>query len=208
MAVYQDNSLFIALTPGIKIRRTDLIITLTSGFSLLAVSLCSLLLKEQIVLLHFLAIPVSMYVVWYAFVSYINPLKKVWPQIDTLRNLTGFMIIAQAAGMFANIAGFQLSHLFMILGAAIIFLGVMFPKEKNKSGFKLKDNKLIVKTNFLSKESEIELSRINNIKLIDKKLTIQLVDGTNSNFDLSDFDQNEIAINRLKEMIASLKVQS
>lgn len=201
MALSQNQTIFIRLHPCKERRMVDSLFTLAAGIALLAVSSISYVLIKQGVLLHLLSIPVGCYVIWYARISYINPEKKLWPQIDTLRNLAGFIIIAHASGMFANEAGFQWSHLFIIIGAAVIFIGVMYPKEKNQCGFTISEDLLMIKFATLKKAAEIGLKNISEISLRNTQLTVRKTDGSEYRINLQDFEKLNDSVNELKEVI-------
>lgn len=201
MTLIKNEEVFIILHPGKERRMLEMLFTLAAGISLIAVSFISYVLMQKPVLLHMLSMPFGIYVVWYAWMSFLKPHKKLWPETDTLRNLAGFIIIAHASGMFAGVAGFQWSHLFILIGAAVIFMGVMFPKEKYKCGFTINENVLIIKSAKFRKATEIDLNDITDVLLQNSLLIIRIKDNEEYRVNLNDFDKLDDSVNELKEMI-------
>ena len=156
---------------------------------------------KQTVLLHFLSFPASVYVIWYATSRHQHPQKKLWPQTDTLRNLSGFIMIALAAGMFENTPGWQVSHLFIMIGSLIIFYGVMFTSGKSNCGFTLDEEKLSIKTRRFAGAKELPVHQIKTVMLIKENLVVELNGTADAVFDLSDFVQNGIAVDQLKDIL-------
>jgi hypothetical protein len=201
MSEHHNESVFIPLIPGRKKILTEMAFTMSSGLILFAASVWMYLVKRELVVLQALAIPFSIYVVWYSWVAYRNPQKTRWPQLDTLRNLTGFMIIALTAGAFVPSPGLGISHVFLLLGTGIIFKGVMFSSEKNKAGFWLTGNILSVKVHTFRRQTDLGIDAIKEISFKNDMLTIHQLNGTILNWNLTGFDRSDEAIRDLKTLI-------